>query len=89
MHHQIAAGAADLALSCAPATRTGHRTLPWQQRLPHLDRVSQPIMIRQPHLYYYSRTVPGGAQRGGVTWCWPPRAQLVNLWPSWRGSAER
>jgi serine/threonine-protein kinase len=31
-----------------------------------------------------------GAWRGGVTWCWPPRAQLVNLWPSWRGfRAER
>ena len=24
-----------------PAARTGHHPLPWQQRLPHLDRVSQ------------------------------------------------
>ena len=25
--------------------RTGHHPLPWQQRLLHLDRVSQPVMI--------------------------------------------
>jgi hypothetical protein len=27
------------------ATQTGHHPLPWQQRLPRLDRVSQPSMI--------------------------------------------
>ena len=34
-----------------PAAPTGHHPLPWQQRLPHLDRMSQPVMIAAAALY--------------------------------------